>query len=45
VAEVSEEQYEKLQKAAQEALNELERLNTFIALNESVIANLKNVLV
>lgn len=45
MSETTKEQYEKLQKAAQEALNELERLNTFIALNESVIANLKNVLV
>ena len=42
---MTEEQYEKLQKAAQEALNELERLNIMIALNSSVIANLKNALV
>ena len=40
------EKYDKLKEAAQEALAELERINTLIVLiNNSVIANLKNALV
>lgn len=42
---VQEEKYLAVKHAAQEALDELERLNKMIALNPSVIANLKNVLV
>lgn len=37
--------YEKLKKASEDALKELERVNTFLVINNDVIANLKNALI
>jgi hypothetical protein len=42
---VSEEKFQKLKEAAIDGLEELERINQFLAINSDVIANLKNVLV
>ena len=39
------EKYDELKKFASEALGELERINKIMVINNSVIANLKNVLV
>jgi|LakMenE01Jun11ns_1017448.scaffolds.fasta_scaffold9958645_12 hypothetical protein len=42
---VPEENYLALKEAAAAGLKELERINTFIVIDNNVIANLKNVLV
>ncbi len=42
---VPEEKYLALKEAAAAGLKELERINTFIVIDNNVIANLKNVLV
>ena len=45
VGRTESECYEQLRKASEEALKELERVNSFLVINNEVIANLKNALI